>query len=346
MVSDIAFAFTRLSWGSIFAGAFSAMGVWIVMFLLGVALGFKMIKPREERPLSGLAATFSGWSFFSVLVSMAAGGFVAGLSAGHHGFEHGFVVWALVLWVSMIFWMIAMASAARMAGSALKSLGTGAAGAASSMGKGVMNAASHAFSDLRENVRLDFDTDKLNDHVMDILRDTGAETLQPEYLHQQMREARSDLRELIHQLSMNPSDMEKFLSQFVDKEKERLESLTKDIDRETAVHTLMTHRNIPQDEAEKMVDDAVSAYRHAVGKAKESLSEARTQVEDARRHVKEMSDRAREKADDVSSAAAKGALAAAVALILAALVSMGAGWCGARYDVSHDRYIPHTYFMR
>ena len=46
MVSDIAFAFTRLSWGSIFAGAFSAMGVWIVMFLLGVALGFKMIKPR------------------------------------------------------------------------------------------------------------------------------------------------------------------------------------------------------------------------------------------------------------------------------------------------------------
>ena len=106
MVSDIAFAFTRLSWGSIFAGAFSAMGVWIVMFLLGVALGFKMIKPREEHPLSGLAATFSGWSFFSVLVSMAAGGFVAGLSAGHHGFEHGFVVWALVLWVSMIFWMI------------------------------------------------------------------------------------------------------------------------------------------------------------------------------------------------------------------------------------------------
>ena len=32
MVSDMAFAFTRLSWGSIFAGAFSAMGVWIVMW--------------------------------------------------------------------------------------------------------------------------------------------------------------------------------------------------------------------------------------------------------------------------------------------------------------------------
>lgn len=55
-----------------------------------------------------------------------------------------------------------------------------------------------------------------------------------------------------------------------------------------------------------MVDDAVSAYRHAVGKAKESLSEARTQVEDARRHVKEMSDRAREKADDVSSRRGQG----------------------------------------
>lgn len=345
MVPDIAYAFTRLSWGSIFAGGFSAMGVWIVMFLLGVALGFKMIKPKSDHPLSGMGAAFSGWSFLSILVSMAAGGFVAGLTAGHHGLEHGFVVWALVLWVSMIFWMVAMGSAARMAGSALKSMGSGAADAASSMGKGALHAATGALNELRENVHLDFDTDKLNENVMGILRDTGAETLQPEYLHEQMREARSDLRELLHQLSMNPSDFEQAVSRFLDKQKDRLESLTKDIDRDTAVHTLMTHRNIPQGEAEKLVDDAISAYNHAVHKAKESLSEARSQVEDVRRHVKEMADKAREKADEMSSTAAKAALAGAIALILAALISMGGGWCGARYD-SHHPYVSHTYFMR
>lgn len=346
MTPDILAMFTGLSWSSIFAGAFSAMGVWIVMFLLGVALGFKMIKPKEEHPLSGVAATFSGWTFLSILVSMAAGGFVAGLTAGRNGLEHGFVVWALVLWVSMLFWMAAMGSAARMAGSALKSLGSGAADAASSMGKGALHAATGAMNELRDNVRIDFDTDKLNGHVMGVLRDTGVDTLQPEYLHQQMREARSDLRELLHQFSMNPSDIEKSVSQFLDKEKERLDSLTKNIDRDTAVHTLMTNRNLPQDEAEKMVDDAISAYNHAVHKAKESISEARSQVEDVRRHVKEMGDRAREKADNVSSGAAKAALGMAVALIVAALISMGAGWCGARYDASHYRYMPHTYFMR
>lgn len=346
MVHDIAFAFTRLSWGSIFAGAFSAMGVWVVMFLLGLALGFKVFKPKDEHPLSGLALTFSGWSCLSILVSMAAGGFVAGLSSGHHGFEHGFVVWALVLWVSMIFWMLAAASAARMAGSALKSLGSGAAGAVSFVGKGAMGAAGHVFSDLRENVHLDVDTDKLSDQVMDILRDTGVDTLQPEYLHQQMREARSDLRELVHQLSMNPSDMEKSLAQFADKEKERLESLTRDIDREAAVHALMTRRKLTRDEAEKMVNDAVSAYHHVVRKAQESLNEARIQADDVRRHIQEISDRAREKADQMSSTASKGALAAAVALILAAIVSMGAGWCGAHCGASGKTAIPHTYLRR
>lgn len=346
MTPDIMYTFNWISWGSIFAGTFSAMGVWIVMVLLGMALGFKMLKPKDEHPLSGMGAAFSGWTFFSILVSMAAGGFVAGLTASHHGLEHGFVVWALVLWVSMVFWMLAMGAAARMAGSAVKSVGSGAAGAASSMGKGAMHAAANAFSDLRENVHLDFDTDKMNESVMDILRDTGAETLQPEYLHEQMRQARSDLRELVHQLSMNPSDMQPAIGRFLDKQKERLDSLTKDIDRETAVHTLMNHRHIPQDEAEKMVNDAISAYNHAVRKARESLSEARAQVEDVRRHVEEMSDRAREKADEMSSTAAKGALGLAIALIVAALVSMGAGWCGARYDDSHYRYVPHTYFMR
>ncbi|MCH5276692.1 MAG: hypothetical protein J1E80_02535 [Desulfovibrionaceae bacterium] len=342
----MAFAFTRLSWGSIFAGAFSAMGVWIVMFLLGLALGFKVFKPKSEHPLSGLALTFSGWSCFSLVISMAAGGFMAGLSAGHHGFEHGFVVWALVLWVSMTFWALAMASTARMAGSALKSLGSGAAGAVSFVGKGAMGAAGHVFSDLRDNVRLDVDTDKLSDEIMDILRDTGVETLQPEYLRQQMREARSDLRELVHQLSMNPSDMEKSLAQFADKEKERLEALTRDIDREAAVQALMGHRALTRDNAERMVDDAVSAYGHVVRKAQESLHEARVQADDVRRHITELSDRAREKADELSSTAARGALAAAVALILAAFISMGAAWCGAHCGASCKSPIPHTYIRR
>lgn len=346
MVHDIAFAFTRLSWGSIFAGAFSAMGVWIVMFLLGLALGFKVFKPKNEHPLSGLALTFSGWSCFSLLVSMAAGGFMAGLSAGHHGFEHGFVVWALVLLVSIIFWALAVASTARMAGSALKSLGTGAAGAVSFVGKGAMNAAGHVFSELRDNVRLDVDTDKLSEQIKGILRDTGVETLQPGYLRQQMREARSDLRELVHQLSMNPSDMETSLSQFADKEKERLESLTRDIDRDAAVHTLMTHRKLPRDEAEKMVDEAISAYHHVVDNAQESLNEARVQVDDVRRHIREISERAREKADELSTTASRGALAAAVALILAAIISMGAGWCGSYAGAPCKPVIPHTYMRR
>lgn len=342
---SIAYAFGWVSWSSIFAGGVSAIAVSILMAVLGVALGFTVIHPKSDEPMSGLGTAFGIWSFISVVVSMAVGGFMAGLFAGQRGMEYGFLVWAVVLIAAMFFSSLAVGSAVKSIGVAVKGMGSGAAGLASTMGKSAAHAASSAISELRDNIHLNVDTDKISDHVLSVLRDTGVDTLQPEYLHQQMREARSDLRNSLHQLTLKPSEAEKVIAGFLENEKKRLESLTGNIDKEAAVNALMNQRHIEREEAEGLVDDAIRAYDHALQKAKESLSEAKTQVEDTKEYLKSLAVQAREKADRWASTAAKAALAAAIALIVAGLISIGAGAWGAK-TTAHWHAAHHTYIVR
>lgn len=346
MISEqLVYAFNWSSWGSIIAGGVTAIAISIIMAILGIALGFTVVDPKSDEPASGLGMAFGFWSFISILVSMAGGGFIAGLLSGQRGGTHGFLVWAVVILVGTCFSSVAVGAAVRIIGSAVKSVGSGAADMATSMGKGAMHMTSGVISELRENVKLNLDSDKLTGDVVTVLRDTGIETLQPEYLHQQMREARSDLRSSLHQLSLNPGNSEEVISEFLEKEEQRLSSLTSDIDKEEAVRALMKVRNLPQPEAETMVNNAITAYNHALEKAKDSLIEAKEQIRDAKVYLKQLADQAREKADQMTSMAAKAALAAAVALIIAAFISAWAGMYGTKYSATWYP-VQSTYLIR
>ena len=344
MVQEQLFLVSWASWGSIFAGGATALALSIVMALFGVALGFTVVAPKSNDPTSGLGVAFGLWSFLSVVVSIAGGGFIAGLFAGQRGLEHGFLVWAVVTIVATLFSGIAIGSAVLVIGSALKSLGSGAAGIAGAIGKGAAQAASAAIAELRDKVDLSLDIDSLGDNVAEVLRDTGIDTLQPEYLKEQMREARSNLRASLYQLSLAPADSDRIFAKVLETEKSRLESLTGDIDREAAVEALVNSRNIPREEAGQLVDNAVAAYKQSVQKVKGVLAEARVQVRDAQIYLKELADTARDKADKMASAAAKAALAAAAALILAAAISAAAGLCGASYAPTWD-VVQKTYII-
>lgn len=346
MVSEqILNVFSWTSWGSIFAGGVAAVGISIVMAVFGVALGFTVLDPKANDPASGLGLAFGAWSFISVVVSMAVGGFVAGLAAGRHGVEHGFLVWALTLIAATLISGIATGSALRTLGSTVKTLGSGTAEVVSSVGKGATQAASAAVAELRDSIQLHVDSEKLTRDITDVLRDTGIDTLQPGYLQGQLREARSDLRGSLHKLTLNPGDSEQIIAGFLKKQEDRLSALADGIDRESAVEALMRVRNVPRNEAETMLDNAVNVYDQTVSKAKEALSEAREQVQEAREYLQTLSVQAREKADELASAAAKAALAAGLALLVAAAVSMGAGAWGASH--SADWYtVQKTFVIR
>lgn len=335
MISEkILYSLTAASWSSIFAGTATALAISIVMAILGVALGFTVVSPKSDHPTSGLGIAFGGWSFISVIISMAAGGFMAGLFSGQKGAEHGFMVWTLTTIVATLFSGIAVGGAVKLVGSAVKSMGSGIAGAATTIGGGAAGAVSGLVSEIQKNVHIDVDTDKITKNAAEVLHDTGIETLQPEYLKKQIREAKSDLRTTLHQLAMSPRDYSRLISDFLEKQSSRVKALTQNIDKPKAVEALVRTRNLPYEEAETMVDNAVSTYESVVDKAKNSLNDAQAAIKDVKECVGKWMEQAKEKADEAASATAKAALVAAIAMIIAALVSIGAAYLGAQSAVN------------
>src|SRR4051794_38179263 len=72
----------RIAWSSIFGGVVAALGVWALLYALGLALGLSAIDPNnpDSAKPSGI---FTGiWSLIVPLIALFVGGLVAGRGAG------------------------------------------------------------------------------------------------------------------------------------------------------------------------------------------------------------------------------------------------------------------------
>jgi hypothetical protein len=139
----------RISWGAIFAGAITALSLWILLYAFGLAVGLSSLNPANPGSVRG-AGIFTGvWSLIAPLVALFVGGYVAGRGAPTMtrgtGASHGLVVWGLTTLVgASMFAMVASAlvggvvsvgkAAASAGSSALGAAATGASGAARSVG--------------------------------------------------------------------------------------------------------------------------------------------------------------------------------------------------------------------
>lgn len=336
--------FSLISWQFIIAGAITTLAVSIVMAVLGVALGFTVVKPMSDEPTSGLGTAFGVWSAISVLVSLALGGFVAGAFAGVRGAEHGFMVWATVLLLGALFSSSVIGMAVRTVSSAMRGIGAGTASIASTVGQGVSGVSSVTFGHgglmsnvydyvhdhLQNTMAFDVDTGEIKEDIAEVLRDTEIEQLQPENIKSHIQAAKSDLRKAINRIRVDSDHYEQIIAEFLNTEKNRLDGITGEIDRDAAIKALMNNRSMAKEEAEKTVDNAVRVYNRTINKAKRAISEAHHQLDEAREHMREMGVRARCRADRMANTAAKSALAAALALVLGAIVCSYAGMYGAR----------------
>jgi hypothetical protein len=89
----------RLSWGAVFGGAVAALGLWMLLYVFGLAVGLSSIDPNGMRSLRP-SALFAGiWAVIAPLIALFVGGWVAGRGAGFvgraGGAVHGLVVWSL-----------------------------------------------------------------------------------------------------------------------------------------------------------------------------------------------------------------------------------------------------------
>ena len=90
----------RLSWGGLLGGLLVAVGVWLLLTVLGLAVNLSAVDPNDPtQSLRGIGMSTGIWSVVVWILALFAGGAVAGYSAGilerPRGVIHGFVLWSL-----------------------------------------------------------------------------------------------------------------------------------------------------------------------------------------------------------------------------------------------------------
>lgn len=87
----------RLSWGSIIAGVILSMIVYLVMSVLGAAIGASLVSPlARPDPLHGFGFGSGVWVIVTTVLAVFVGSYYAGRCAPVLGWLHGLLSWAVM----------------------------------------------------------------------------------------------------------------------------------------------------------------------------------------------------------------------------------------------------------
>lgn len=183
----------RLSWGSIFGGAVAALGLWLLLYSLGLALGLSAMDPNDPGSARG-AGIFTGvWSLLSPLVALFVGGVVASRGSGVMtrgvGALHGLVMWGVTTLVGAYLLANLLGSLLGTVASAGSAVVGTAGGAVASAAGGAANSAG-GLQGLANAFGLD-----ANDALAPVnerLRAQGKPTVTPEQLQAATKDVVSD----------------------------------------------------------------------------------------------------------------------------------------------------------
>jgi hypothetical protein len=147
-------AIKRMSWGAVLAGAVVALGVQLLLSLLGLGIGLATVDPAAGDTPDAASFGIATGIFYAIvtLLSLFAGGWVAGRLAGMpvrtDGLLHGLVTWSVAMLVLLYVVTTSVGAVLSgtlgMVGNALQAAGQGvqaAAGAApqSDIGEEALN---------------------------------------------------------------------------------------------------------------------------------------------------------------------------------------------------------------
>ena len=123
---------TGVAWGAVFAGTLVAVGVWLLLHLLGMGVGLAAIEPNDIGSLRGVGIGTGVWTLLAPILALFAGGLAAGRLAAPAqrgvGAILGAIVWSLTTVLSVTLLWMALSAAI---GGAVQAGGSVAAATAS-----------------------------------------------------------------------------------------------------------------------------------------------------------------------------------------------------------------------
>ncbi|MEH2920698.1 CAP-Gly protein [Samsonia erythrinae] len=321
----------KISWGSIIGGVVTVLAISLLLSTLGTSLGLSIVDPLSDEPVSGVGTTVLVWSALSIIVSLAAGAFIAGRLAAIDGIIHGFLVWATTLLVTAVLGGLLVGGTLKATGSALSSVASLTGSTISGVGgglQGIANLGSKAFDNIDLDVSLQ--PENLSHEVTEALRKSDIDSLHPDYMQRQLEGAKQDISAAVKAIAVNGEDSEAVVQDLLKKLKQRAEALTKDVDRDSLTKALADNTSLSQEEVNKTVDNLIEAKNKTTQLVNTRLQDAEARIEQAKQQYEELKQKAREQAAEAASAGAKAALWTFFALLIGAIVSLFAGLWGVK----------------
>ncbi len=325
----------KISWGSIIAGVVTVLAVSLLLSTLGTSLGLAIVDPLSDEPVSGVGTTVLVWSSLSIIISLAAGAFIAGRLAAIDGIIHGFLVWATTLLVAAVLGGMLIGGTLKATGNALGSVasatGSALSGAGSAVGGGLQglgNLGSQAFDSIELDSSLQ--PEEITQEVSDALRKSDIDSLHPDYVKRQLEAAKKDISAAVKAIAVNGEDSEKVIQDLLAKLKKRGEALTQDVDRDSLTKTLADNTSLSQEEVNKTVDNLITAKNKTAELVNTRLQDVEASIEQAKQQYEVLKQKAREQAAEAAAAGAKAALWSFFALLIGAIISLFSGLWGVK----------------
>lgn len=296
----------RVSWSSVFAGAAITLVTYLVLSVLGTAIGAGAIEPMAQgNPLRGFGTGAGAWLFISTLLAIGAGAWVSGRTAPDRGGLHGLLSWTVSTLLTT--WLIAS-----LAGSLVGTAGNIAGKGMSLAADGVAAAAPGVGQTIKEQLGkngISLDWDSLKSQLDTTLKQSGKPELDPARLEQKADASSADTKQTATQASTDPTQAGDQLKQWFDRIQKAGEPALNAADKQALVNIVAARTGNSTAQAQQIVDNYAQAYQQAAAKVEQLKQQAEQQ--------------AREAADAGAKQVSKAAWGTFFILLLGAALSFG-----------------------
>lgn len=323
-----------ISWGAIIGGVITVLALSVLHSVLGTGLGFTMVDPYSEQPVAGVGTAVTVWSFVSILISLAIGGFIAGRLAGAAGLSHGFLVWATSLIIAIIISSMLIGGAMRAAGNIIGSIASATGSTVSGMASSLTD--NGGMKDMLNDAmgQMEVDTvlpgDQTPQNVTAALAKSDVEALRPDYLANELSATKDDVQAAATAIMKQPDNMAAEMDSLSAKLKQRADKISGDIKRDDVHKALARNTSMSPEEVNQATDNFIRNKQHMTEEVKQRLDSLEHNVETAKGQLEQMKEQAKQKADAAAKAIAKSALWSFFALLIGLVVSALCGLWGAR----------------
>lgn len=303
----------RISWGAVFAGGLVSLIVYLMLSVLGTAIGAAALNPLSDtHPLAGFGTGTGLWLSLTTLLSILAGAYIAGRSAPGQGALHGVLTWSLTTLATV--WLLA-SLATGLAGAAVNTVGKGLSLAGQGVAAAAPQLASGVQTQLREN-GIALDWDNLKGELDSALRQTGKAELDPQRLREEAQRSANDAEAGARDAARDPQAASAELGEWFSKVRERGEPALAAADKQALANLIAARTGQSPQQAQATADRYAQTYAEAMAKYEQLKAQAEQ--------------KAREAAQSAADGVSKAAWSSLIVLLLGGLIAFFSGRLGYR----------------